>query len=151
MSRNRRSAIVYLLMLFYLYLCNPLLAQDSIRVRKTVPGDEYCWPVIAAGQQHAADSLSFSILQGDNSIELRINDECPAKKKADVFVASFEITVDTGSGRQSIAASSSFFSGPQRKLLLTLRPGQEFMVKNIVIHAPDGFRKMDNFKVTLTN
>lgn len=146
----RKRNFILPLVMFFLFSLS-LSAQDSIKIRKAPHGDEYCWPVIATGNGHSTDSLSLQALQGDNIIELRINDDCPVKKKADVFVISFEIGVDTEGRSQSIAVPSSFFNGPQKKLILSLQPGQFFMVKNIVIHAPDGFRKMDNFKVTLTN
>lgn len=138
-------------MFFILYAgCRLLPAQDSIKVRKPGHGDEYCWPVIVAGGEHFISTLSLKALADDSTMELRINDDCPVKKRSDIFIANFEIAADSG-GSWSLAAQSSFFTGPQKKRLQRLRPGESFFVKNIVVHAPDGFRKMDNFKIILTN
>ncbi len=133
-----------------LLLCDIALAQDTVRVRKEErAGDEYCWPEIYAGGSSFIDTIPQNMVTEGNNLELRINDNCPVKKKSDVFVVSFEIMVDPGTGIKFSSAQSSFFTDRQKKLIRNLKPGSFFTVRNIVIHAPDGFKKIDNFKVTL--
>jgi len=89
------------------------------------------------------------MLSGEDVLELRINDECPVKKRADVFVSSFEIYAEDNGKTMFSTAQSSFFTGRQKKIIQQLKPRSSFWVRNILVHGPDGFRKIDNFKVTL--
>ncbi|MCW3086104.1 MAG: hypothetical protein JWP12_3470 [Bacteroidetes bacterium] len=134
-----------------LLLCNVALAQDTVHVRREGRMDDEasCGPEIYASGSSFTDTIPQSLVTGGNNLELRINADCPVKKKSDVFIVSFEIVVDAGAGIKFSSAESSFFTDRQKKLIQKLKPGDSFTIRNIVVHAPDGFKKIDNFKVTL--
>jgi hypothetical protein len=140
----------FLLLLMVLLLCDAVQAQDTVRVRREEStGDQYCWPEIYASGSRFMDTIPQSLVTNGNNMELQINADCPVKKKSDVFIVSFEIAVDAGAGIKFSSAESSFFTDRQKKLIQKLKPGDSFTIRNIVVHAPDGFKKIDNFKVTL--
>jgi hypothetical protein len=122
-----------------------LSAQDTIKIHRP-EDDRYCSLQICIKKECFTDSIPLAVLTGDINMELSINDRCDTKKHADVFVASFEVWTD---GRQALTAHSSFFTGSQKKMMLGLQKGEAFTVKNVVVHAPDGFAKMDSLRVII--
>ncbi|MCW3103731.1 MAG: hypothetical protein JWO09_2171 [Bacteroidetes bacterium] len=135
-----------------LFVCllaaNVLQAQDTVRIRRP-EDDRYCTLRICIKKECFTDSIPLSALSGDVNMELTIDDRCDTKKHADVFVASFELWAGSGVTAHSLMAYSSFFTGSQKKMLLNLKKGEAFTVKNVVVHAPDGFAKMDSLRVII--
>jgi hypothetical protein len=125
-----------------------LMAQDTLKVKRP-DDDRFCTLLICVKKDCWSDSIPTNILSLDNKIELRINDKCNAKKKADVFVKSFEVWTETNGQKNFENAQSSFFTDPQLKIIRKLKKGDAFEVKNVLVHGPDGFRKMDNIKIIL--
>jgi hypothetical protein len=124
------------------------MAQDTLKVRRP-DDDRFCTLMLCVKKDCWSDSISKNILSLDNKIELRINDKCNAKKKADVFVKSFEIWTENNGVKNFENAQSSFFTDPQLKILRKLKNGDTFEIRNVLVHAPDGFRKMENIKIIL--
>jgi hypothetical protein len=132
----------------FLLCANILFAQDTVRVKKRgVNDDRYCTLLICSKKECYTDTVLLSFFSGDKKIELRINDRCEAKKRSDIFVSSFEISTDINKVHRSFVAQSSFFTGPQLKIIHDLKPGEMFNVSNVIIHGPDAFRKMDDLKI----
>lgn len=132
---------------FFLTLSNFIFAQDTIKIKKHADTDDSnCMLLLCIKKACFTDSISKSYFESDTNIELRINDDCKTKLRSDVFVSSFELSVNS----QSIAAQSSFLTDPQKKIIKKLKPGDSFALKNIVVHAPDGFRKMNDLQLILT-
>ena len=124
-----------------------LLAQDTIKVRRSGRGDEYCWVNVFAKGAYFKDSIPLNIWKDNGKAELRINEACPLKKKNDIFVTSFEIELTVGGQKQVTKIESSFFTDKLKDKILLLNKGDSFLIRNIVMHAPDGFRKMDELKI----
>jgi len=137
-----RSALAFFLCLL---AANALQAQDTVRIRRP-EDDRYCKLRICIKKECFTDSIPLSALSGDINMELSIDDRCDTKKHADVFVASFEVCTDD---RKVIAAYSSFFTGAQKRMIRSLSKGEAFTIKNVVVHAPDGFAKMDTLRVII--
>lgn len=123
-----------------------LQAQDTIRVRSH-KSDDYCWPAVYSKGVYYADSLPQAILTDDSKLELRVNEECPVKKRADVFVSSFELELKINGVPELLKVNSSFFTDKQKSSIRRIAPGSCFFIKNLVVHAPDGFRKMEDLKI----
>ncbi|MDF2438328.1 MAG: hypothetical protein K0Q95_2704 [Bacteroidota bacterium] len=137
-----------LIALGLIFSVNVLFAQDTVRVRKPgVNDDRFCTLLICSKKQCYPDTIPFSFFADDKKAELRIDDRCEAKKRSDIFVASFEISSDINKIHRSSVAHSSFFTGPQLKILRDLKPGETFNVSNVIVHAPDGFRKVEDLKI----
>lgn len=122
-----------------------LAAQDTIKVKRTGFGDEYCWLTIYTHKKIYKDSISALIMISDSKAELKINENCPRLKNYDVFVSSFEVEWKG----QVVKAESSFFTDKQKKMLKDIGPGDSFTIKNIVLHAPDAFKKMEEMKIAV--
>lgn len=126
---------------------NVNFAQDTIKIRRPERGDEYCWVNVYTKGSNYKDSIPLSVLTAGNKLELRFNETCPVMKKADVFVASFELELVINGSVQLSKAESSFFTDPQQRRLQLLKKGDTFKIKNMVIHAPDGFRKVNDLSI----
>ena len=126
---------------------NFLYAQDTVRVKRPARGDDYCWLMLYTKGVYYKDSLPADALSGESKVELRMNDACPLKKKADIFVSSFEIETIENGVLQSTKVESSFLTDQQKRRIRAIPPGGFFVIRNIVLHAPDQFRKMDNLKI----
>ncbi|MCW3072572.1 MAG: hypothetical protein JWO44_2462 [Bacteroidetes bacterium] len=137
-----KSALAFFL---FLLAANLLQAQDTIRIQRP-EDDRYCSLQLCIKKECFTDSIPLSVLSGDINMELTINDRCDTKKHADVFVTSFEVWTDD---KQAITAHSSFFTGMQKKKILGLSKGEAFTIKNVVVHAPDGFTKFDSLRVII--
>lgn len=138
------------IVVFLTALSFTLGAQDTIKIKRAAIDDSKCRLLICAKKACFTDSISINYFLTDTNIELRINDDCKTKNKSDVFVSSFEAAVMAGKQRQSYGAQSSFFTDPQKKIIRKLKPGESFEIKNIVVHAPDGFRRMNDLQLILT-
>jgi hypothetical protein len=139
-----RSVIIFAL----LSICNFLAAQDTVKVRRP-DDDRFCTLVICIRGRCFADSLPDPYLRKEQKLELRINDKCNAKKRSDVFVNSFEILAVKDGKTFTSVAQSSFFTEPQMKILRSLKAGELFSINNVTVHAPDGFRKIENIKIII--
>lgn len=135
-------------MLFILILWSTAVwAQDTIKIRRPNRGDEYCWVNVFAKGGYYKDTIPLSVLNANNKLELRFNETCPVMKKSDVFVASFELELTLNGNIQLSKAESSFFTEKQKSSLGLLKTGDAFKIKNMVIHAPDGFRKVEDLSI----
>jgi hypothetical protein len=139
-----RSVIIFAL----LSICNLLSAQDTVKVRRP-DDDRFCTLILCIRGQCFADSLPDSKIRKDQKLELRINDKCNAKKRSDVFVYSFEVSAVIDGKTLTSVAQSSFFTEPQMKILRSLKPGESFSIKDVTVHAPDAFRKIENIKIII--
>jgi hypothetical protein len=123
-------------------------AQDTIRVAKP-DDDRYCFLTVCSNKICSTDSILKSVLESEAKIELRIDDRCSEKKKGDVFVSSFEIWVERNGVKSVEKAYSSFLNGPQSKIIRSLKTGQSFEIKNVVLHTPVGLRKTTDISITI--
>ncbi len=131
-----------------LFLSASAFSQDTIRLNRHERYDLNCELLIGFKKSNYTDSIPLSVFNDDGKPELRLNEKCTVRKKFDVFVSSFELNTMNESG-QVVSSQSSFFSGPQKKLIQQLSAGDFIILKNIVIHAPDGFKKMEEMKIFL--
>ncbi|MDQ3047550.1 MAG: hypothetical protein M3R27_08395 [Bacteroidota bacterium] len=131
-----------------LFLSESASSQDTIRVNRPDRYDLNCELLIGLKKSSYTDSIPLSVFSDDGKPEIRLNEKCTIRKKFDVFVSSFELHPGDQQG-SVISSQSSFFSGPQKKLIRKLSPGDSIILKNIVIHAPDGFKKMEDLKIYL--
>lgn len=122
-----------------------IVAQDTIKVKRANFGDEYCWLTIYTHKKVYRDSISVLVIISDDKAELQMNKNCPRLKNDDVFVSSFEVEWKG----QVIKAESSFFTDKQKKMLKDIGPGDSFTIKNVVLHAPDAFKKMEDMKIAV--
>jgi hypothetical protein len=135
---------------FMLFLSAGMFGQDTVHVRKPhADDDRNCRLELCSKKGCFTDSMPAHFLQKDSKLELRINEECNTKKKSDVFVSSFELNTEINGISQSLNAQSSFFTDPQLRMITGLKPGDHFNIQNVVVHAPDGFRKMENLQIII--
>ncbi|HEX8515408.1 MAG TPA: hypothetical protein VF868_04355 [Bacteroidia bacterium] len=123
-------------------------AQDTVKVRRP-DDDRFCTLMLCLKNECFADTIPAHILRSDQKFELRINEKCNAKKRTDVFVKSFESIIITDGVKEQMAIHSSFFTERQMKAIRNLKPGQSVEIKNVVVHGPDAFRKMEDIKFTI--
>ena len=136
--------------IFLLTIGNSLFAQDTLKVRKYSPDDDrYCRLELCARKECYRDTVPLSFFTDDKKPEVRINDDCGARKKTDVFISSFEIKAEINGVKKSSIAQSSFFTDPQLKIIRSLKAGEIFTVSNVVVHAPDGFKKMEDLTIVI--
>jgi hypothetical protein len=138
---------IFFIVLFLMFI-NVSFAQDTVKVRRP-DDDRYCTLLLCVKKTCYTDSIPKELVSSDQKTELRINDRCNAKKRTDVFVSSFEVWTESNGVIRSETAHSSFFTDPQLKIIRSLEKGQSFEIKNVVVHAPDAFKKMDNIKIII--
>lgn len=136
-----------LAVLLFFFAVETSFSQDTVRIKRP-EDDRYCTLMICVKKSCFTDSMPERLFSDDVNIELRINDKCDTKKRADVFVSSFELSAEADNSR-SLSAQSSFFTGPQKTLIRAMKPGEFFIIKNVIVHGPDGFKKMENMKIIL--
>ena len=141
---------VSLFVLFFIFT-NTSFAQDTIKIKKNYLSDEDCKLILCFKKQCLSDSIPAKLFLNENNIELRISEKCQAKKKFDVFVSSFELWIDNNGKKEFSTAQSSFFTDIQKRSVQNIKSGGSFVLKNIVVHAPDGFKKMDDLYITVIN
>lgn len=138
------------LALLFLIAGTALFAQDTVRVRKSTEDEErYCTLQICCKKECFSDTVPLSFFNEDAKPELRINDDCLVKKRAEVFVSSFEVSTDINNVHRSSTAQSSFFTGPQLNIISSVKKGETFNLSNVTVHGPDGFSRMENLKITI--
>ncbi len=130
----------------FLMVCGTIASQDTIKIKRDVNYDKNCFLVVCINKECFTDSISKKLFFGDNNIELRMNSDCTVNKKFDIFVSSFEAF--NGEGQYS-NAQSSFFTDPQKRIIQKIKPKDILLLKNIIVHAPDGFKKMDDLKIVV--
>jgi hypothetical protein len=133
--------------LLVIFSGNFLFAQDTLRIQRP-EDDRYCTLLLCTRDGCFADSIPLEKFSGEGNVELRINDRCDSKKHYDVFVTSFEITTITDT-LHSNASQSSFFTGTQKKMISRLKKGDAVTIKNIAVHAPDGFKKIEPLQIII--
>lgn len=137
-----------LAVLLFFFTAGNLFSQDTVRIKRP-EDDRYCTLKICTKKNCFTDSMPAKVFSDDENVELRIDDRCDTKKRTDVFVSSFELWVEVDGDWRSVSAQSSFFTGPQKLRIRALKRGESFTIRNVVIHAPDGFKKMENLKIIL--
>ena len=139
--------IVFKLIIVFLFLCSFANAQDTIKVKR--PDDYYpCKLVVCVGADCYTDSMPKKVFFKSN-VELRISNTCKAKLKNDIFISSFEVWNNKKESPQFAIASSSFMNVAQKKIIQKISIGDSFIIKNVSLHAPDGFNKKDNIEIKL--
>ena len=124
------------------------IAQDTIKIERPSNYDANCVVEICLDDKCYSDSIPKKIFVTQKNIELRMNGICTVKKKSDVFISSFEIWSDSDS-HKFYSSQSNFMNGAQKKIIQKKNLGGFFKIKNILVHAPDGFRKMEDIEIKL--
>lgn len=136
-------------LIFCFFTLKISFSQDTIKIKRPADYDANCELQLCIKNECFSDSIPLTFFNKNINIELRFTGECTIKKSRDIFVSSFEITVSDDNNSTFVKAESSFMNSEQKNAISSLKKGQYFYIKNVVVHAPDNFRKMSdmNFKL----